>query len=104
MELTSVAAAGRKSSAAIVPPSPGFKRGKEQLVRAVGVVVQKFDTRDERAGNLPVGDGLGANEIAPGIGAKMRGIDSAKNTVPIGIVALGAQEQVACLQQFIVGF
>src|SRR5712692_931524 len=80
-----------------------FERGKQQLVGAVGVVVQEFDARDECAGNLPVSDGLGANQIAPGIGAEMRGIDSAKNAVPIGVVALGAQEQIARLQQFIGG-
>src|SRR6266478_6148333 len=80
-----------------------FERGKQQLVGAVGVVVQEFDARDERAGNQPVSDGLGANQIAPGIGAVMRGIDSAKNAVPIGVVALGAQEQIARLQQFIGG-
>ncbi len=79
-----------------------LERSKKQLVRAVRVVVQKFDARHERAGNLAVGDSFGANEIAPGIGAEMRGIDSAKNAVPIGVVALGAQKQVARLQQFIV--
>src|SRR5258708_5823108 len=80
-----------------------FERGKEQLVSAVGVVVQEFDTRGERAGSLPVSDSLGANEIAPGIGAEVRGINSAKNAVPIGVVALGAQEQIARLQQLIGG-
>ena len=33
----------------------------------------------------------------------MRGIDSAKNAVPIGVVALRPQEQVARLHQFIGG-
>src|SRR5437016_10905660 len=70
-----------------------FGRGKQQLVGAVGVVVQKFDTRDERPGRLPVSDSLGANEIAPRIGAEMRGIDSPKNAVPIGVVALCAQSR-----------
>ena len=32
----------------------GFRRREEQLVGTVGVVVQKFDTREERAGGLPV--------------------------------------------------
>src|SRR5438552_1846706 len=78
-----------------------FERSKEQLVCAVGIVVQQLHTRDEGTGSLPVGNGLGANQIAPGIGAQMRGIDSAKNTVPIGVIALGAHEQIARLQQFI---
>src|SRR5260370_4112284 len=81
----------------------GFRRGEEQLVGAVGVVVQEFDTREERAGGLPVGDSLGANEIAPGIGAEMGSIDSAKNAVPISVVALRAHEELARLRPFIGG-
>src|SRR5207245_2448006 len=50
--------------------SLSIERGKEQLVGAVGVVVQELDARDERTGSLPVGDGLGANQVAPGIGAE----------------------------------
>src|SRR6266436_6775117 len=80
-----------------------FRRREEQLVGAVGIVVQKLDTREERAGSLPVGDSLSANEIAPGIGAEMGSIDAAKNAVPIGVVALRAQEQVSRLRQFIGG-
>src|SRR5713226_2268131 len=80
-----------------------FGRGKEQFVGAVGVVVDELDARGEGAWRLAVGDGFGANEIAPRIGAEMRGIDTAKNAVPIGVVTLGAQEQVTGLQQFIVG-
>jgi len=80
-----------------------FGRSKEQLVGAVGVVVQELDARDEGTGSLPVGDGLGANEIAPGIGAEMRGVNPAKNAVPIGVVALGTQEQIARLKQIIGG-
>src|SRR5258708_34765123 len=80
-----------------------FGRGKEQLICAVGVVVQEFDTWNERAGSLTVSDGLGANQVAPGIGAEMRGIYSAKYAVPIGVVALRAQKQIARLRQFIGG-
>jgi len=71
MELTSVAPGG-EIERGDVPPSlaskaPEIGRGKEQLVGAVGVVVQKFDTsggaRRESAGQRC----LGANKIAPGI-------------------------------------
>src|SRR5258707_644398 len=78
-------------------------RGQEQLVGAVGVVIEQFNARSERAGGLPVSDGFGANEIAPRISAEVRGIDAAKNAVPIGVVALRAQEQIAGLRQFIGG-
>src|SRR5438128_1179818 len=74
-----------------------FERGKEQLVGAVSIVVKELDTRRERAGRLAVRDRLGANQVAPRIGTKMRRIDSAEDAVPIGVVALGTQEQVASL-------
>src|SRR4029077_11996615 len=53
--------------------------GQEQLVGAVSVVVEQFDARGEGAGRLAVSDGFGANQIAPGIGAEMRGVNSAKD-------------------------
>ena len=68
-----------------------FRRGEEQFVRAVRIVVQQFDARDERAGSLAVGNQFRADEIAPGVGAQMRCINSAKDAVPIGVIALSAQ-------------
>src|SRR5438552_10341545 len=74
------------------------QRGEEQFVGTVGVIVQEFDARRKRAERFPGSDGFGANKIAPGISAQMRSIDSAKNAVPIGVVALRAQEQIARFQ------
>src|SRR5258708_24484226 len=60
-----------------------FERGKEQLVSAVRVVVQEFDTRGERAASLPVIHSRGARDIAPGIAPAGRVINSATHAVPI---------------------
>ena len=81
-----------------------FGGGEKEFVGAVGVVVQLLDTRNERAGSMQIGDGFGANQVAPRIGAEMRGVDAAENAMPIGIVALGAQEQIASLQKGFGGF
>src|SRR5256884_9366434 len=46
-----------------------------------------------------VGDGFRTDEIARGIGAEMRRVDSPEDAVPVGIVALRAQEEVACFRK-----
>ena len=46
----------------------------------------------------------GANQVARNVGAKMRGIETAKDSVPIGIVALRALEEVARFGQILGGF
>src|SRR5580692_5366843 len=78
-----------------------FGGGKEVLVGTVGVVVEQLDAGHERCGGLAVGNGFGANQIAPEVGAEMRGVEAAEDAVPVGVVALSAQEQVAGLDQFI---
>ena len=50
---------------------------------------------------MAVGDGFGANQIAPQIGAEMRSIEAAENAVPVGVVALRAEEQVARLRKLV---
>src|ERR1700687_5636633 len=65
-----------------------FGRGEEQLSGSVGVVVQQLDARNERTWRMQIGGGFGANEIAPRIGAEVRGINSAEKAMPIGVVAL----------------
>src|SRR5215472_9513982 len=76
-----------------------FRGSKKQFVRAVGVVVEHFDARRMRAGSEAVGDGFRTDEIACGIGAEMRSVDSPEDAVPVGIVALRAQEEVACFRK-----
>src|ERR1700747_2042207 len=76
-----------------------FRGGKKQFVRAVGVVVEHLDARRVGAGSEAVGDGLRTDEIARGIGAEMRRVDSPEDAVPVGIVALRAQEEVACFRK-----
>src|SRR6059058_11193 len=49
-----------------------FRRREEQLVRAIGVVVEHFHTWSGRAGSEAVSNRLGANKIASGIGAEVR--------------------------------
>ena len=51
------------------------------------------------AGSEAVGDGFRTDEIARGIGAEMRRVDSPEDAVPVGIVALRAQEEVACFRK-----
>jgi hypothetical protein len=70
-------------------------RCEQQLIDSVAIVIQRFHARGKRAGRVPVCDGLGADQIAPKVGAKMRRVKPAEDSVPIGIVALRAEEQVA---------
>jgi len=71
------------------------------LVSAVGIVVEQFDAGCERGRGLAVSDGFGADEIAPEFSTEMRSVEAAKNTMPVGVIALGAEEQVACLYKFV---
>src|SRR5260370_2883671 len=71
---------------------------------SVGYTVKRSQAGSQRPGSLVVGDRFGANEITPRISAEMRGINPAKNAVPVGVVALGAQEQIACFHQIAGGF
>jgi len=69
--------------------------GKEELGVAVGVVIEKLDAGDMAAGSELIDEGFRANEIAPELGAKMRRVESAENAVPVGVISLPSQEQVA---------
>src|SRR5713226_7181633 len=75
-------------------------RRVHQLIGAVGIKVQQFDTRDETAGSLAVGDGFGADEAAPDFRAEMGSVDAAENAVPVSVVALSAEEMVTRGCQF----
>src|SRR5438874_7974067 len=90
---------GNSSAVAGLQKRLKSRRREEQLVRAIGVVVEHFHTWSGRAGSEAVSNRLGANKIASGIGAEMRRVDAAENAVPVGVVALGAQEQIARLRQ-----
>ena len=52
------------------------------------------------ARSVAVGDRFGANQIARNIGAEMRRVEAAENSVPVSIVALRALQEIAGLRQF----
>ena len=73
----------------------GVAVGSEiDFVAAVGIEIERGRVSE---GPLvmrePVGDGLGLREGAPDGGAQVRRVESAKNSVPVGVVALPAQKQ-----------
>ena len=92
---------GESSAVAGLQQCLEFRRGEKQLVRAVGVVVEHFDARSKRAGSEVVGDGFSANEIAPGVSAKVRRVNAAEDAVPVSVIALRAQEEIARLRQLL---
>ena len=49
---------------------------------------------------MTVGESFGADQIAPEIGAQMRGVEAAEDAVPVGVVALGAKEIIASFEEF----
>src|SRR5579863_400257 len=81
-----------------------FSGGEEELVGAVAIIVERFDARREAARSLLVGEKLGADEAAPKLGAQMRSVKTAEDSVPVGIIALRAEKQVAGFLQLFAGF
>src|SRR5260370_29094669 len=77
-----------------------FRRSEEELVDAVAIVVKRFHARRESAGSLLVREDLGANQIAPQLGAQVGSVEAAEDAVPIGVVALRARKTVGrCLER-----
>lgn len=72
---------------------------EEEFIGAVSVVIEKFDAWSGRFRVLLISDGFGADEVAPRIGAEMGSVDAAENTVPIDVIALSAEEEVARFEQ-----
>src|SRR6266446_8973982 len=81
-----------------------FRGGEEQFACAVAIIVERFHARGEAAGRLLIGDELGADEVAPELRAQVRSVETAENAVPVSVIALRAEEQVACLLQLFAGF
>src|ERR1700741_4104419 len=78
-----------------------FRPGEQQLVFAIAVIVEHFDASDLSSGNKFIRSGLGANQVSPKLSAEMRSVQSAKNTMPIGIVALRAEKLIASRGNFL---
>src|SRR5271157_2596887 len=72
-----------------------FLRGEEEFRRAIGIVIEQLHARGKPAGRELVGQGFGADELAPKLGTEMRGVQSAENAVPVSVIALPAQQRVA---------
>src|SRR6266849_4894200 len=91
------------------PPIAGFQQGlilrsgEEQFAGAIGIVIEQFDAGHQCTGSVEVGEGFGANEIAPRIGAEMRSVDPTEYAVPKGVVALCPQQQIARFEQVLGG-
>src|SRR4029077_7420446 len=81
-----------------------FGSGEEEFVRAVAIIIEGFDARGEAVGSLLVSEQLGADEAAPKLGAQMRSVKTAEDSVPVGIVTWGAKKKVACFLQLFAGF
>src|SRR5580704_2803686 len=79
-------------------------RGEHKFIDAVAVIIQGFEARSNTARSVAVGDGLGANQIAGNLGAKMGSIVAAKDSVPISVVAMRTMEQIAGRGEFVGGF
>src|SRR5258705_8265048 len=81
-----------------------FGGSEEQFLVAIAIVVECFHAWSETSGSLLVGDELGTDETAPKLGAQVRSVQAAEDSVPVSIVALRAKEKVASFLQLFAGF
>src|SRR5215472_7491937 len=74
-----------------------FGCAEKKLGSSIGIVVQKLRPRNHVAGSELIGKRFRPNQVAPELGAQMRRVDTAKNAVPVGVIALATQHAVASL-------
>src|SRR5713226_2246043 len=81
-----------------------FGGREEQFACAVTIIIESFHERPEASRRLLIGDELTADETAPELRAQVRGVETAENAVPVGVIALRAEEKVAGLLELFAGF